>query len=463
MMIYYLLLFVGAFLAFYIIKVYKSVFFSLAELSVGVVNEILSPDDEDSKLPRMQKKTSGLMIALIKFLLLILVALAVGVAPVALFDMLSGKGSSGHDISSFIDILVISAGATLPFLLPGRRKPDSAYSELSRLLHRMILDNYNIGNRLLNAEIKRAKKRGLNPRNDFLVISGLARAGTTSFMNDLSRFDTFVSLSYANMPFLLSPNLWKRIYHPKTENLTERSHKDGIRIGYNSAEALEEYFFKVMANDGYIKSDYLEKYDLPEDHFLKYLDYQTIVTQDNKKVYLAKNNNFILRYASLRRLNPDFVMVILFREPALHAASLMEKHKSYQKLQAEDPFVLEYMDWLGHHEFGLHQKQFLFDEEGLIADEKSSPDYWLKIWLNYYSYALSVKHDNTLFINYDDYCANPAANISLILEKYAVPVPSSGFRTFVNRRKAHLDFSPELLSQANEMYSKLNATKASVS
>jgi hypothetical protein len=463
MIVFYLLLFIGTFLAFLLIKVYKSVFFAMAQSSVGVVNEMFSQDDEDIKLPRLQKKTTGLILALLKFLLLILVALAIGVAPVVLFNLFTNDNSTARDLSSWIDIIVISAGATVPFLIPDQKKSKSTYSDLSKLLHRMILDNYNIGKRLLNAEIKRTKKKGIKQRNDFLIISGLARAGTTSFMNELSRFESFVSLSYANMPFLLSPNLWKRIYNPKTKNLKERSHQDGIMIGYNSAEALEEYFFKVVANDEYFKADYLEEYEIPEIHYQKYLDYQDVIKLDEHTVYLAKNNNFILRYESIRQMNPDFVMVILFREPALHAASLMEKHLSYQKLQDEDPFVLEYMDWLGHHEFGLHQKQFLLGNDGLITEDKSSPDYWLQIWINYYNYALTFKHENTWFINYDDYCANPGGNISLILDKFNISKSVSGFKPFTNRRKVQLHFSQDLLNHARDIYTKLIAGKVSVS
>ena len=42
------------------------------------------------------------------------------------------------------------------------------------------------------------------------------------------------------MPFLMSPKTWRKFYKPKEGKLKERSHKDGIMIGYNSNEALEE-------------------------------------------------------------------------------------------------------------------------------------------------------------------------------------------------------------------------------
>ena len=161
--------------------------------------------------------------------------------------------------------------------------------------------------------------------NDFVIVSGLARAGTTSLMNDLSKVNEFVSLSYANMPFLMCPNIWAKFYKPKNTQLKERSHKDGIMIGLNSNEALEEYFFKVKTNDSFIQENYLAEHEIPEEDYLDYLDYQSIIKLDNQKLYLAKNNNFMLRYKSVRNYNDDFVMVVLFRDPLTHAASLREK------------------------------------------------------------------------------------------------------------------------------------------
>ena len=86
-----------------------------------------------------------------------------------------------------------------------------------------------------------------------------------------------------------------------------------------------------------------------------------MIVGKSKNNYLSKNNNFILRYKSIRKLNNCFIMVILFRSPLEHANSLLNQHKKFCKIQKKDPFILEYMNWLGHHEFGLNQKQFSFN------------------------------------------------------------------------------------------------------
>ncbi|MEA3462403.1 MAG: hypothetical protein U9R49_11020 [Bacteroidota bacterium] len=146
-------------------------------------------------------------------------------------------------------------------------------------------------------------------------------------------------------------------------------------IGLDSNEALEEYFFKVKARDSFVKESHLSEYSISREDYSDYLDYQSIIKLDYNKMYLAKNNNFLLRYKSAREFNDDFLMVIMFRDPLTHAASLLEKHREYKELHKKDPFVLEYMNWLGHHEFGVNQKVFKFlNSEEIVQGDKGFLD-----------------------------------------------------------------------------------------
>lgn len=458
MILYYIVLFFSFFLFALVIRFNRFVFHAVAENSVALVNELISDIDEDAKISSVQKTTNRLLLSMLKMFLVILFSFSPVVILVFIYSLVSGTEFQSLNFSSFYSILSLSLGATLPFLIPFKKKNHSAYSELSQLLHRMALNNYYISNKLFQQEKKKIRRKKLERRNDFVIISGLARAGTTSLMNDLSKMEDFVSLNYANMPFLLSPNIWAKFYKPKAKNLKERSHKDGIMIGLNSNEALEEYFFKVKANDSYIKDNYLTEYSISREDYNDYLDYQSIVKLDNNKIYLAKNNNFILRYQSVREFNDGFIMVIMYRDPLTHAASLMEKHKDYLKLQTEDPFVLEYMDWLGHHEFGKKQKPFLLNDTNLdIPEGKESMDYWLKIWINYYSHALSINHPNTLFINYDSYCKNPGDIIKTIASKTGAASKIPEYHPFYNKRKVEMEYSNDVYEEAIEIYDKLKS------
>ena len=456
MLVYYFILAVCFYVIALIIRIKRSVFHNLAKSSVGLVNELITESDQDEKIDLIQKKTRLLALSLVKILLLIVVAFAIGAIPLTGYILITKTPFQGIDFTSTYAIIAISVGATLAFYIPKGKKNRSGYSELSRLLHHLALDNYNISNKLFKREAKRSIKKNLEKRNDFVIISGLARAGTTSLMNDLSKIEDFVSLNYANMPFIMSPNTWRRLYNPKSKDLKERSHKDGIMIGYDSNEALEEYFFKVKANDAYIHKAYLSEYEISETDYSDYLQYQCNIKQDNQKIYLAKNNNFILRYNSVRAFNNDFLMVILFRDPITQAASLKEKHEYYSKLQETDHFVLEYMNWLGHHEFGLNHKPFVFKNHPIDIDEdKSLLEYWVKIWISYYEYVLTIDHQNTIFVSYDAYCKEPGNTINRILEKTGIENKPIEKNPFINKRKSTENIPDELNKKAEELYSKL--------
>ncbi|MDX8338266.1 sulfotransferase [Draconibacterium sp. IB214405] len=457
MMIFYAVLFIGFFLIAIILRYYRNLFYAIAEGSLSVVNQLLSDEAEEQKVVEVQHHTNKLLVVLLKLILLLVVAIGIGSVPVFIYSFFADQNLKELEFFTFYPILAISLGATLAFFIPLGAQNKNGYSELSRLLHRMALNNYYLENRLFKYELRKNRSKKTKPKELFIVVSGLARAGTTSLMNDLAKIDEFVTLGYANMPFLLAPNLWKKLYKPKNEATKERSHNDGIMIGLNSNEALEEYFFKVKAKDSYIDDNCLSEYEITPEDYNDYLDYQSLIKQDDPKTYLAKNNNFLLRYKSVRKFNNDFLMVILFRHPLTHAMSLLEKHRDYKKLQNDDPFVLEYMNWLGHHEFGLNQKAFKFSASPEFDDpDKDNLDYWLQSWINYYSYVLTIRHENTLVINYEHYCSDPKNTIGRILAKAGISAPVPDYPSFVNNRKGTENYSEVLLQTAEQIYQQLN-------
>jgi hypothetical protein len=391
-MLKYTLFFAGGFIAIYSLRLFRAKLYALALDSASLLNALLSTEDDDTKLTQLEASSSKALTSLLIGVLLIAMAGAIVALAVFAVGLTSGDSTIG-----VWDLISLSVGASIPFFLPLKRTP-SQYSELSVLLHRMILDNYNLGMRLLRWELKNTRRRRILDKSEFVVVTGLARAGTTSMMNKLAELPIFSSLTYAQMPFLLSPQLWKRVYNPKRGESKERSHGDGIVVNFRSAEALEEYFFKVKSSDSYIGEQTLEEYAISEEDYKTYLSYQACIRNRNDRVYLAKNNNFLLRYFSVRQYNPDFLMIVLFRHPLYHAASLLEKHRSYLQMQESDPFVLEYMNWLGHHEFGENHKPFAFNNQELPQGDTLRLDYWLDVWVNHYQYALSIQDSRVLFI-----------------------------------------------------------------
>ena len=78
-----------------------------------------------------------------------------------------------------------------------------------------------------------------------LFISSLPRSGTTSLLNFFYNSNKYASLTYRNMPFLLSPNI-SRFINKKNILEKERLHGDGIKYDIDSPEAFEEVFWKIF-------------------------------------------------------------------------------------------------------------------------------------------------------------------------------------------------------------------------
>jgi hypothetical protein len=435
---------IGVF-AFYFLRYNRFHFYKLATSSVGLLDDILKDESEDKKLPRIEKGTKLLVIALFKVLTIIILT---GTSTFCLIYAFSYLNNELIWNSPF-GLIGFSIGGSIPFFIPTNTK--SSYSEISQLFHHLVLDNSNIGLKLLSREIKKYTSKV--KKEKFLIVSGLARSGTTNLMNSLHGSGSFTSLSYSNMPFLLSPRAWRKLYRPRSIKKAERSHGDGISIDMRSNEALDEYFFKSIYQDSFIGSENLIKHSLSDKGYQLYIDYQGLICREPEKFYLSKNNNMLLRYDSLRQLNKEFVFLVLFRDPLSHAYSLMQMHKKFCTQQGNDPFIEDYMDWLGHHEFGLNQKPFKFHDQ-IPEGNKNELDYWLLSWINYYDYASLIADDNTYFICYETYCLNP----NIILDKVLVEFKSfrkDDFKPYLNQKEIKEDYSEEILHEAQLIYNKL--------
>ena len=365
--------------------------------------------NEDDKQVIMIKKLSALLKGFSIFLLLLSFSCMLAIFPVILYLFIEETSVQDVDTRSFKFYVAMLLGSLILFVIPSKDKGKD-YNEWTKLLHRMILDNYNISRGLFNFEKKVFRRRIKDKRKNFVIVTGLARGGTTALTNLLYESQHFYSLSYSNMPFILSVNLWSKIYSPRKNKLKERAHKDNIKFGYKSIEALEEYFYKAQLNDSFIEESTLVKHDISQKTYEDYISYQLLVgLNSSNSVYLAKNNNLILRYRSIRSYNKDFHILLMLRHPVEHAKSLVKQHLKFSERHEEDPFSLEYMNWLGHHEFGLNHKPFKLDADHNLNFPIGSLDYWVSSWVEYYSYVLQfvIEDRNLHIIDYSDLCSKP--------------------------------------------------------
>ncbi len=445
----------------------KKPFFSFASATAILLNSMLESNQDERNKQKMLIKSMGKTLSTFGFLLLsITIILGISIVPIMLYLKFTPATFIDLDTSSFYFYLSMILGSGVLFLFPGKNKSKNEdYSAWSRLLHSMILDNYNISRTLFKLEKRFFKKTANRENKDFVIVTGLARGGTTALTNLLFESGRFHSLSYDNMPFLLSVNIWRKFYHPRKNKLKQRAHGDNLMFGYKTIEALEEHFFKVFLNDKYIDNKILKKHDIDRDTYEAYLTYQNLVSGRNEgTTYLAKNNNFILRYRSLRKYNPDFKNVIIFRSPLSHAYSLLNQHKRFSGLHKEDPFALEYMNWLGHHEFGLNQK--VFDLKGMEQRKKydnTSINYWIAVWISYYTHILSIVSDKNLFlVEYADLCSRPNQLLITLGKRMNIELTVDQRDPYTERELPDLDINSELLDQATVLYNKLKEYKVAI-
>ena len=167
---------------------------------------------------------------------------------------------------------------------------------------------------------------------DHVFITGLARAGTTILLNALYKSNIFASLSYADMPFVLAPNLWSKIsFNKKNLELKERAHGDGIKVSTVSPEAFEEVFWKTFAADD----------DESVEKFRVYVG--NIIHRYKKGRYLSKNNQNIKRVELISSIFNQSKILIPFREPIQHSYSLLTQHKKFIRDSKKDKFISKYI------------------------------------------------------------------------------------------------------------------------
>jgi len=133
------------------------------------------------------------------------------------------------------------------------------YGFPARVLHRLALGNTGVLETGFALERRLFSKRSPDSVTaGHVFVSGLARSGTTALMRALYDSGEFGSLTYRDMPFVLAPNLWARVTQGSRQRMAamERAHGDGIQIGFDSPEALEEVFWRVFGGD-YIRGDRL--------------------------------------------------------------------------------------------------------------------------------------------------------------------------------------------------------------
>ena len=317
------------------------------------------------------------------------------------------------------------------------------YNFLEKSFHNLIF-KYNF----INQSLFEIEKLFFNKTLDFehnlhIFITGLPRSGTTSLLNLIHSSNKFACLKYLNMPFVLSPNLTK-FFKTKKISLKERAHNDGIFFNQDSPEAFDELFFKIF-----------DKKNKDTDSEFK-LFIKLILISQKKNFYLSKNNSNYQRIDYIRKILHNSKFLILFRNPLEHANSLYLQHLNFIKLQEKDEFVKKYMDYLGHHEFGLNHKNWNKPEKYFNTFDIN---YWLEQWILFYREIL-IKFKNTTncnFIPFED--LSDKSFVENLMNKIQTKNVNYNIIKKMKKKDINLNYDKKILDEGLSIYKKLYSLK----
>lgn len=284
------------------------------------------------------------------------------------------------------------------------------YGALDRLLHRIAFSSLDTQRMLGDLENRMFPGEEAVRRPVF--VTSLPRAGTTILLQALAALPEFASATYRHMPFVLAPVLWQRLSRGFRQAGTsaERAHGDGLAFSVDSPEAFEEVVWMAFWPEHY-RGRTITRWSRDADSsgfapFLKRHMAKIVASREGASRYLSKNNANIARLPLLARLFPDATIVVPFRDPFAHVASLMRQHERFAALHAGDPFARRYMADLGHFEFGDTLKPIAFARPAPDPAEATGPDFWLKYWCDAY-YAVLASGTPVVLVDHDALSADP--------------------------------------------------------
>lgn len=338
---------------------------------------------------------------------------------------------------------------------------DPGYRFLDRLLHRLALQFGSIAKMSFDMDqstINTDPAEIISNRHVF--VSGLARAGTTVLLRRFHATGLYRSLTYRDMPFVLAPNLWQRLSAISKREIksAERAHGDNLLVDIDSPESFEEVFWRFSAGEEYLGNESLRPHEPDEEviqQFIRYVNAILSTSRPYRGLYLSKNNNNILRVGAIRQAFPNALILIPFREPLQQAQSLFRQHCRLSELQSGDEFILSYMAWLSHHEFGLDHRPFRFGEAVSSPYAVTTLNYWLHLWMETYAWLELSVPESIVFICYEDLCTDEESWIRLAKLAEISTDQNTGDPFKLNNSPVDADVHESLVDRARAIYDRL--------
>jgi hypothetical protein len=349
-----------------------------------------------------------------------------------------------------------------------------SYGFLGRAIHRFAFAHPVIQKSLsdLENDLFRSRIAGVEVREP-VFITGLPRAGTTLLLDLLYRTGEFAAHTYRNMPFVMTPLLWRRFSagFGKSAEVNERAHGDGMTVSYDSPEAFEEAVWLLYLGRDILArkrirtlsaADVTEEFgDVLALHMRKLIAAHDSDDGSGQLRYLSKNNANISRLPALRHMFPDSKILVAFREPLAHIGSLMRQHGRFLEIHAADEFSRKYMGWVGHREFGADFAPIEFPglQEVKVEARSVSAEFWLRYWTSAYGMVLSQMDAGIQLVDFDALVTHGRGSLSRLADRIGV-ANSFLARTDVLRAPTSTPVPPdrvptELLNEARSVHEEL--------
>ena len=410
----------------------------------------------DNQLTDLQKEESvkryATLIILHSLKLFWLVIIVASPFPVVLtiLSLISSKQISLLTIQIFevLNFSIIAAASILAYVFFRKENnnvdaPEVNYSNLERVVHDLAMVPSVARFLSFCDSLFDTKKPYVEQRPVFII--GLARGGTTAILNALFSSREFTTYTYRFMPMITMPliiNFLSRPTKTKRKKMHERAHKDGHQIDSNSPEAFDEIFFKLYFPEIYeqdeirgIEPELLTKpfinffrgninrlTSVPKAHQAKNIDFGLFR-------YVSKNNANISRINALKSMFPNASFILIFRDPMDHAKSLLRQHRLFSKLQKSDPFVLKYMNDIGHFEFGNNAKALRLGRKFVSKYSKDDLAYWLDYWTYVYGFVVR-EHPHLVYLSLENLIQSERKYMEKLLHKIG-----ASQRNWVNKKK----------------------------
>ncbi|MDE1467571.1 sulfotransferase [Aurantiacibacter sp. D1-12] len=301
-----------------------------------------------------------------------------------------------------------------------------------------------------------------------IFITALPRAGTTLLLELLAKHPDVVTHTYRDMPFVLSPVIWRQFsgrFHAK-QDAKERSHGDGIMVSADSPEAFEEVFWLNHCAEDFSGGAIAlrETMTAPTKTAMRQHMRALMLSRGASNArYASKNNANIARLPALAQAFPDAHIIVPLRNPLDQAQSLLHQHTKALASHSASAFAARYPRDIGHFEFGADHRPIMFPGmEQVRADHSPDTlDYWLAYWIAAMRHAKESR--SARFVDMTGFTHDPQGVLALyhLLGLEAAPEASAVAQAMVKAIRSYdTPVESTLADEALGLFEKLGGTMA---